>query len=301
MAISGAAVSANMGSQTIRALSPTLALLNIRLGYWLRNPRDLRKKKKRFGTLLHYWTNLLSDKLFILPEMLNLLDELSPRIYLTDGGHIENLGVYELIKRGCKLIIVVDAEADPHMAFRSLMKLDRYSRIDFGVRIRLPYDRIASVTNSVGRTMEHGAPVRANEGPHCAIGCILYENGEEGIIVYFKASLTGDERGYVLDYKHRNAAFPHETTSDQFFSEEQFEVYRDLGFHMVDKFFNNTDEFSFLSDGPGAFPDRVAALTAVMAMLTQMPPICAQAGFHNELPFGLAGSMFASEFPRKAP
>ncbi|MGA9455935.1 MAG: hypothetical protein WBV43_10735, partial [Pseudolabrys sp.] len=47
MAISGAAVSANMGSNTVRWLSPTLALLNVRLGYWLRNPRD-RTKQSRF-------------------------------------------------------------------------------------------------------------------------------------------------------------------------------------------------------------------------------------------------------------
>ena len=85
----------------------------------------------------------------------------------------------------------------------------------------------------------------ANQGPHCAIGRIFYENGAEGIIVYFKASLTGDEKSYILDYKRRYAAFSHETTADQFFSEEQFELYHALGFHMVDGFFDGTDEFSY--------------------------------------------------------
>ena len=147
------------------------------------------------------------------------------------------------------------------------MKLERYARIDFGIRIRLPYEEIARVTNSVSRSVERGDQVRSNKGPHCAVGRIFYENGAEGIIVYFKSSLTGDEKSYVLDYKRRYAAFPHERTADQLFSEEQFEVYRALGFHMVDGFFDATDTFSFLSVGPGAFTDRAAAFSAVMAML----------------------------------
>jgi hypothetical protein len=205
-------------------------------------------------------------KFYLLLEMLNQLDETSRNVYLSDGGHIENLGVYELLKRGCQLIVVVDAEADPSMSFGSLMKLERYARIDFGVRIMLPFEQIARITKIVSRGMERGYQMRS-KGPHCAVGRILYENGVEGIIVYFKSSLTGDEEDYIIDYKKRYKAFPHETTSDQFFSEEQFEVYRALGFHMLSGFFDGTDEFSFLSIGPGAFADRAAAFSAVMALL----------------------------------
>ena len=105
------------------------------------------------------------------------------------------------------------------------------------------------------------------EGPHCGVGRIFYENGAEGIIVYFKSSLTGDEKDYVLDYKKRYPAFPHETTSDQFFSEEQFEVYRALGFHMVDGFFSGGDQFSYLTTGTSAFVDRNNAVAAIFAKL----------------------------------
>jgi hypothetical protein len=53
MAVSGAAVSSNMGANTVRLLSPTLALLNIRLGYWMCNPRYLAtatRGKRAIGT-----------------------------------------------------------------------------------------------------------------------------------------------------------------------------------------------------------------------------------------------------------
>ncbi len=262
MAISGAAVSANMGGQTVRLLSPTLALLNIRLGYWLRNPRDVGREL----SILGYLKELPSRAYFLLYEMLNHIDEKNRNVYLSDGGHIENLGVYELLKRGCELIIVVDAEADPSMSFGSLLKLERYARIDLGVRISLPWEEIARRTKSFSGGLESGNEVRS-QGPHCAVGRILYENGAEGIIVYFKSSLTGDEKDYILDYKKRYPAFPHETTGDQFFSEEQFEVYRALGFHIVDGFFHGKDEFSFLSSGDYAFSDREAALAAVKALL----------------------------------
>ena len=138
--ISGAAASSNMGSATIKPLVPTLALLNVRLGYWLTNPAKLpaRFKKRSSGGCS---TDSTSWK-----ELFGLLTEDSETVYLTDGGHIENLGLYELLRRRCKLIIAVDAEADPDMSFGSLVKLERYARIDFGLRIDLPWAAIRDTT-----------------------------------------------------------------------------------------------------------------------------------------------------------
>lgn len=246
MAISGAAVSANMGGNTVRSLSPTLALLNIRLGYWLRNPRYLARFPGG-GRRMRKLLGLFMEKLYLLQEMFNLLDEKSPSIYLTDGGHIENLGIYELLKRGCKTIIVVDAEADPELAVPSLLKLERYARIDFGIRIVLPWEDIARMHKKMAASMTDPRPL-CEQGPHCAVGRIFYADGQEGVLVYFKASMTGDEKDYLIDYKKRFPDFPHETTGDQFFSEEQFEAYRTLGFHMVDRFFKRADRFAFLRE-----------------------------------------------------
>ncbi len=228
MAISGAAASSNMGSSSITPLRPTLALLNIRLGYWLRNPccngSDEHKKRPRYKEMLR------AAMPFLFAEITGRLYEDSSDIYLTDGGHIENLGVYELLKRRCKLIVVVDAEADRAMHFPSFITLQRYARIDLGVIIDVPWCQIKKATCGWMGFPER-AGVEAKSGPHAAIGSIDYGGGEHGLLLYIKSSLTGDENDYVRDYGRRYERFPHETTGDQFFSEEQFEVYRALGFH----------------------------------------------------------------------
>ena len=109
------------------------------------------------------------------------------------------------------------------MSFRSLQIVERYARIDFGVRLNLPWEPIASKTRAVDQALEAGS-IEPSAGPHGAIGRILYADGAQGLLLYFKASVTGDEKDYILDYKKRNPSFPHETTTDQFFTEEQFEA-----------------------------------------------------------------------------
>ena len=264
MAISGAAISSNMGSATIKPLSLTLALLNIRLGYWLRNPRWIVGNRSLFKRLI----DVRSFMLF--KEMFSLITETSPTIYLTDGGNIENLGVYSLLKRRCPVIIAVDAEADPTMSFPSFLTLERYARIDLGVIIDLPWQAIQERTLAVdkafnqSRDEEDGIPLAP--GPHCAAGEIQYGPNEIGILFYVKASLTGDESDYVLDYKKRNPDFPHETTSDQFFNEEQLEVYRALGFHIIRTVLAGQTTFAVT---PRAAETENQARARVLATLSQ--------------------------------
>jgi hypothetical protein len=245
MAISGAAFSSNMGANSIRALTPTLALLNVRTGYWLKNPLTITPRpigaekkhvKKRVGSKSYLWS-----------EITGRLYEDSEDIYITDGGHIENLGIYELLRRRCKIVIVVDAEADPAMRMPSFIALQRYARIDLGVRINMPWDGMRKSTIC---WMGYGGTTPAKDdkpptptcGPHTAIGTINYDGGESGWLLYIKSSLSGDENDYVRDYARRYSEFPHESTGDQFFSEEQFEVYRALGFHIVSRLLNGEDE-----------------------------------------------------------
>jgi hypothetical protein len=234
MAISGAAASANMGSKTVRPLTPTLALLNIRLGYWLKNPGFFAAADPKAGS----WKPTHRTTRYLWSEISGRLYENSNDVYLTDGGHIENLGIYELLRRRCRLIIAVDAEADSSMHFPSLVTLQRYARIDLGIRINLPWGEIRTHTlswmnSNAGKLKPEQAVPACSSGPHVAIGTIDYGGDAIGYLVYIKSSLTGDENDYVRDYARRYASFPHETTGDQFFSEEQFEVYRALGFHMT--------------------------------------------------------------------
>src|SRR5262249_41418926 len=151
MSISGAAASSNMGSQSIKPLTPTLAILNIRLGYWLRNPNWFRRREKDGARNSNYFVRALRkfDNYFVpalrklevfflhernilanfyfLAEMFGKLNERRKSVYLTDGGHIENLGIYELLRRRCRIIIAVDAEADSELAFGSFNTLVRYA------------------------------------------------------------------------------------------------------------------------------------------------------------------------------
>lgn len=264
IATSGAAVSANMGSHTVRALSPTLSLLNVRLGYWIRNPKKVLPPKN----LLHLVWRGFWDRAFLLKEMLNRADETSRLLYLTDGGHVENLGIYQLLKRRCGLIFAIDAEADPEWSCSSLLKLERYARIDLGARIELPWEEIAIKSADTSHEIQTGF-AKCRHGPHCAVGPIYYRDGTKGVLIYIKSSLTGDEKDYVLDYARRNPMFPHEPTSDQFFSEEQFEMYRALGFHMVSRFFSG-DEVSVFK-GPD---DEGLDSTTLRGMIDDLlPPI----------------------------
>lgn len=237
-AISGAAVSSAMGRVGVSVLAPTLALLNLRLAYWVRNPRLLRQDGRNHSAAIKDWK--IS---YLFCEMFGWLHEGMPKINLSDGGHIDNLGLYQLLKRRCDVILVSDAESDPGMTFASFVDVQRFARIDLGVRLEVPVADIreAALKRQAELNKDGVNSARSPDKAHAAIGRIYYpetqyRNGpllpaKEGILVYIKSCVTGDENDYVLDYEKRYRRFPHEATSDQFFSEEQFEAYRALGFH----------------------------------------------------------------------
>ena len=253
MAISGAAASANMGANTIRILTFSLAALNVRLGYWLPNPRFLRGRTglRRLLANIAPW--------YFAKEAIGRVDELTSNVYLTDGGHFDNLGLYELLKRRCKVIVVADAEADPTLDFNSLIRVERYARIDLGILIDLPWSELRrsnalATEDSLGNASTDEARF---QGPHVAIGRIDYGGNEHGVLIYIKSCMSGDESDMIRDYRRRYPQFPHQTTLDQFFNEEQFEVYRALGFHATRNFFTGKDHFASLKscpvpDWPGA-------------------------------------------------
>ncbi|GAC1338432.1 MAG: hypothetical protein NVSMB26_25980 [Beijerinckiaceae bacterium] len=267
MATSGAAASANMGTHTIKVLTFSLSLLNIRLGYWLANPGRLADLKNLVANL---WAKLVGTWYFA-RETLGQLNEKCLNVYLTDGGHIENLGIYELLRRRCKVIVAVDAEADQEMAFTSFVSLQVIARIDLGIRIDLPWQVLQAHALDVTEKKlygQRGWP--GDKGPHVAIGKIEYGENETGVLIYIKSSLSGDENDYVLDYKRRNSTFPHETTVDQFFSEEQFEVYRALGFHACRNLFTGADAFGTFSDVQPGWKKQMREALALLNIPAEM-------------------------------
>ncbi|RKZ70608.1 MAG: hypothetical protein DRR42_11035 [Gammaproteobacteria bacterium] len=216
MAVSGAAASGHMGTTTIKGLSFWLSLLNIRLGYWLPNPKRLTEIRSGF----------VAQPFSLWKELFGNIDEKGKFVNLSDGGHIENLGIYELLRRKCKFIIAIDGEADPGMTFPSLMNVIRYAQIDFGINIQIDLGDLKQ--NETGFTKAH-----------FALGEINYDDSHTGYLLYIKSSLTGNERDYILDYHKNSPSFPHETTADQFFSEAQFEAYRALGEHIGEDLFHS--------------------------------------------------------------
>jgi len=214
MAISGAAAAPQMGLGTMRHLRFWLALLNIRLGYWAHHPH---RKGASFGGTPGLW--------FLLKEMTGQIDENSPWLNLSDGGHIENLGVYELLRRRCKFIVAVDGEQDEKMTFAGLTNLQRLAAIDLGVRIHIKLDDLR--LNEMGLSRSHFRFCRIEYPQETAYGYLLY----------VKLSLTGNEGEFLRRYRLDEPAFPHHSTADQFFSEAQFEAYRSLGEHVGDKLF----------------------------------------------------------------
>ncbi len=213
MAISGAAAAPQMGLGTRRNLSFWLVLLNIRLGYWLRDPA---KKTGRFGNS--------PGMFFLLKEMLGTMDEKSQFLIVSDGGHIENLGVYELLRRRCKFIVAIDGEQDERMTFAALTTLQRLASIDLGVKIDIDLDDLRLDEKGLSRS-------------HFRFCRIAYPGGAYGYLLYVKLSLTGNEGEFLRRYRLDEPVFPHHSTQDQFFSETQFEAYRSLGEHVGDKLF----------------------------------------------------------------
>ncbi|MBI2422416.1 MAG: hypothetical protein HYV27_06270 [Candidatus Hydrogenedentes bacterium] len=227
MAISGAAVSPVRGTASSPLEAFTETMINARLDYWLPAPNALP---------LPPWLRVSVGPIYLFFQLFNFTTNfrLLHRVNLSDGGHLENLGLVELLRRRCRYIIAVDAECDPDHEFDGLTKALRYAMTDVGARIELDATPLRKLEN--GHCSGHALHARIIYAEADADRAIKEESGE---LIYIKASLTGDEAEYVRAYKKEHPAFPHETTADQFFDEEQFEAYRALGFHAALELFPN--------------------------------------------------------------
>jgi hypothetical protein len=239
MAISGAAVSPNEGYHSSPLVGMLLSLFNLRLGWWLGNPR---------GGAFHQAGPV--------PGLRPALDELAGRtndqgkwIYLSDGGHFDNLGLYEMVSRGCRKIVVSDAGCDPGSTFEDLGNAVRKIYIDMGVSIDF-------------KTLD--IPPRKNPpepGFYCAVGTIRYPgDGGDGWLLYIKPGYRGVEPAHVHSYASANQTFPHESTTDQWFSESQFEAYRALGAYITEL---------VCTGGSGIAPGGHAAKLDLDGLMTQ--------------------------------
>ena len=236
IATSGAAVSSNMGTMTAPVLRLILSVLNIRLGFWMVNPRATPTGDGGQGYAIGKF--IRAGVIRYLQELFGAVNYKTSYLYLSDGGHIDNMGLYELVRRQCRFIVVGDGECDTHYNFKGLLDALRLIRTDFGYVIE----------------MDGLDEIRCGE-QQFARGTIYYPDGRVGYLIYLKSSLLGDdmieatvsegayvtsplrsdvrrydELGDVAHYKATHPDFPHETTGDQFFDEVQLESYRALGY-----------------------------------------------------------------------
>ena len=235
--VSGAAVSPNMGAASKPALTFLLTLFNARLGAWLANPGHA-------GAAVWRQPHMSYGAAPLLNEMFGRTSDRDPYVYLSDGGHFENLGLYEMILRRCRFIVVCDAGCDPAYRFDDLANAIRKVRLDFGVDIEFPDGLGIAGPTAVCRA-------------RAAIGRIRYScldaRYEDGVLLYLKAALCGDEPVDVATYATAHPPFPHQPTTNQWFDAAQFESYRMLGLHSV------------MSLTAGRRLGTVAALCAVVA------------------------------------
>lgn len=208
VAISGAAASPNMGFHSSPPLAFMMTLFDVRLGWWIGNPLG-DKWKEGSPRLGFYW---------LLRELLGSASDDGSYLYLSDGGHFENLAIYELVRRGCRLIVACDASCDHDYRFEDLHNAIERCRADFGVEIELNTSALK--------------PQDSLAGSHFALGRIHYTPGSpagDGVIIYLKPTLLSEDPSDLLGYTTVNRHFPHDPTADQWFDETHFESYRALG------------------------------------------------------------------------
>ena len=245
---SAAAFNSLMGFKS-KQLGPAVTLvmtaLNLRLGLWIQNPNCEQTKTLHKSSTLHRLGQAFPGWQFF-AELLSLVKCIYQKhpngpkpnryLHLSDGAHFDNLGLYELIRRECRYVIVSDCGADPDYKFEDLGNAIRKIRTDFGVDIQL--DVTPLCPNADGHSSQH-----------VAVGSIRYGHGDRGVIIYIKPTLTGNEPEDILQYLGKHNSFPHESTGDQFYNEAQWESYRRLGFHTAHHIFQYASR-SILTDRP---------------------------------------------------
>ncbi len=272
VAISGAAITTGLGSQTSFGTSLLMGLLNVRMGYWWTSGVSHSRRRKAGACspqrLISRFETFMGR---LLPLQTALVGEFTARFhgpmhrrwYLSDGGHYENTAVYELLRRRVPRIIACDCGCDRDFHFEDIANLARKARIDFGAELEFLDDQTlaqAGVPEEIRQKL--GTPtdfqtavtdtknerVASRAKKHAMLAWVDFDGKRfsdrltadrparsGSMILFLKPSLTGDEPIDVIRYQSGHPDFPNETTADQFFDEAQWESYRKLGEHIADE------------------------------------------------------------------
>jgi len=248
MAASGAAANANAayigsGITRDRFVSIVMMLLNFRLGLWIGAPTKKSGTPNYFSPALRFGVLRAGYR------------RDSDYLELTDGGHFDNLGAYELIRRRCDLIVALDSEEDPTTAMSALASICQRAREDFNVEIR-----IVNEADTVVPTGDLGYPSGAKIAKQCFFAAAIEypdrpeikEKAKTGTFVYLKSGMIKELTFSAKGYKAKFPEFPNQSTMDQFFDPAQFEAYRELGYASA-KAFIKTFDLESVSTPAGLF------------------------------------------------
>lgn len=220
IATSGAAVAPHMALMSMSSARALLSLLNIRLGFWVKRPA--LNASEPSGTGGRPGARMLLREMFAAR-----MNETEDWMMLTDGAHLENSAIYELLRRRCKYIVAVDGSEEVDGAFNTILTLVRHASLDFGIRINCDLNEMRPAADT-GLSRAHAVLCEIH---YPAVGD---EPAATGLLLIFKLSMTGNESELINAYKHANPQFPHQSTADQFFDEHQFEAFRALGVHAAE-------------------------------------------------------------------
>jgi choline dehydrogenase-like flavoprotein len=264
-AVSGAAFSTGLGRNTTLARAFAMGFANVRLGYWWssgilaserpgRYPSNLWRRIKNIPSRVTHMQELLFS------EWRGRFQGPSQQLwYLSDGGHFDVSGLYELVRRRVEFIIATDAAQDTVYNFEAVADLGRIIRQDFAAEVEwlnpASIDR-TDIPRHVSEWIQWEnlgtlESIRRNGDHHAALARITY--GPElkpSWLLLLKASLTGDEARDILEYADENPAFPQDATSDQVFNDPQWESYRGLGRHIVQKLITEAPSQQFSYENP---------------------------------------------------
>lgn len=300
LAISGAAVAPGLGSSTKAGISALLTLSGVRLGYWWNTLSLERDADEPVPRHFNKYAQLLAE--------LRGRFEGTHRMewFLSDGGHYENTAAYALLREECKLVVVADCGADPRYAFGDLENLVRKARIDLQATITFRKPRLyrpptTAVSDAVPSPLACAAPpafgslndLVSSESQAClALARVEYRSGKRGYIIVVKPNIVAGAPVDLVNFKADHPLFPQEPTTDQFFSEAQWESYfllgKTLGLHLTPELLGNLphmDSTCFEEDdgnvtlrdaegvvhsatAPKRLPSRIAATGAVTASVS---------------------------------
>ncbi len=242
MAMSGAAISPSMGKMTKRPLTFLMALANVRLGVWVPNPRWVGELQRRQELRLRY---VRPRPFYLLCELLGLNRVNSKYLYVTDGGHYENLGLVELLRRGCTEVYCLDASgvgADG-AEFESIGEAITLARSELGVEIEFAGEEEKEATGEdgeQGETAPSPADMVPDEKTHFAKRDVVTAKikfptteegkaGKVGRLVYVRNAMTETVPWDVRAHHQADPRFPNNSTVDQLYTDQKFEAYRVLG------------------------------------------------------------------------